>query len=637
MVYSLKLYLASSILFSIGTYTFLGFKNIITKSENFSRYMQEIVSCSIIIMFYSVIYMIKTILIDYNKNSPLVFWGVMSVQVLFIFFIFFIAKSNDHKTIWSSKRFKLLISIVSTILTIILIFDAPLLIYRLSLLFYLTSNLNLFRVVFTKSNKDHLTGIYFMLLSNITVLIANLLYPKFNINLILIITIGLQVVTVLGMMLFYSSYHLKQLSDSKSDLANRNDELKDIYLKLKNTVFVDQITGLPNKNAFLDSIKLGQSYQTIALINIKNFKHINQLLGFNKGNEFLKEISGIIANRISETTNLYRYDSDQFLMVSNRNTHSFIKVFECFRSTDIIIDSFHADFYCSLIEYNHHSDVLELLNMLEVGLKKARISKNRIYHLDQESYNQSKDTMALTLKLKQAIKESCFEIYYQPKYSMADESIVSYEALIRWFDDDKFISPAIFIPMAEEEDFIEDISKIVICKVFDLMTINWHKHRTISINLSVHQLIDDAFIDYIIDTADLYNINCNEVILEVTESMLQGNLERVQYSITRLKHQGFKLSLDDFGSGASSLYRFAKLDFDEVKFDRSFVTDMARDEKVYTTFKKTVELFKAYDMTIVAEGIETKDQLDILRPLDIDQIQGFYYSKALPFEDIIKL
>lgn len=637
MIYSLKFYLASSVLISVGLYTILGFNRIRTKSDEFRNFMYELVASSIMIISMLIVALVRQVFFKGQKPTHILTIVGMFILLCVIAFTvsMFMAKHRQKKI--NTHNVMVLFGTNIIVLTLGLILENPRLIYKFSLFFYATCSLHLVAISFTPAYDKHRLGIYFMLFANMVVLISHVMYHVININLLLLITVSAQVLAVIGMMLYFASYHLGLLDESKAEVEHKNVELKTLFLELKESVYYDKITGFPNKHAYAEEIRLSRSYKTVALINIKNFMYINQKIGFSQGNEILKKMAMLIDEFMGDRGKVYRYDADQFLIKSALSIVEFEEAFADFRAMHKKIEEFYVDYYCSITKFDPKEDTLKVFNMIEFGVNKAKLQKSKIFYIDSDVYMTSKTALDIILKLREAISDHKFEMYYQPKYSLENEKIVSYEALIRWFDGDQSISPGVFIPIAEQEGLIDDISMIVISDVFKNMMSNWHKKRSVSINLSVLQLIDYNFIDFIIEQAKEYSINPKEVIFEVTESMLDLNIEQVQASTMRLKSHGFKLSLDDFGSGASSLYRFAKLDFDEIKYDRSFVTEMARNEKVYTTFVKTVELFKSYDMTIVAEGIETKEQLELLKPLDIDQIQGYYYSRPLPLKEVIEI
>ena len=203
------------------------------------------------------------------------------------------------------------------------------------------------------------------------------------------------------------------------------------------------------------------------------------------------------------------------------------------------------------------------------------------------------------------------------------------KALIRWQDRGKFISPAIFIPIAENTGLITEITHFVIEDVFkNIYTLQWNEDRKVSINLSAIQLVENGFVDYVKNILLIYPINTSHIVFEVTETALTYDLNKVEDTIKALKSIGFEFSLDDFGDGYSSLNRLSKLNFDEVKFDKFFIQDIANDDKLKLTFLKTVELFDLLNLRIVVEGVETPAQETFLDQYPIDVYQGYLYSRS---------
>jgi len=604
--------------------------------ENHDNFIRKIMNTLLLLLFSSYLLFTKLFantlyLGSVGKTSLIIF----SIFVVFVTIIIMYRKNHTFINFRDKKDIALASMVIVFMLSQYFILD-EVITYILSLSIFAISHLHLFSSCVRKKYKGEIIGLILMSFALVMILTMNLLFKFIPLELVVASTFGLQVLSAIGLMIFFSSNFNMKMTESNRKLQNKNKELNEIYVHFRNSVLVDSITQLNNKVSFLEMAKYNDTYQSIALINIRNFLNINQIHGFQYGNSILRSFGVELKRWHGKHGDVYRFDSDQFLVCSVENAND-LKTRLINRKIEILNCEIPIHYYAGVSNRVKHYDLFEALNMLEYVTQRAKDEKNNVLLLSENEYNQSKEDADMLLNLKKAISDKVFTVHYQPKYSPIDETIVSYEALARWYDKEKYISPAIFIPLAEKEGLIDNIAVSIIKQVFRDMSSNWHKGKCISINLTVMELLDENFLQFIIDTARIYDVEPSEVTLEVTESMFDYDMYHLKQSIDLLKANGFKISLDDFGSGASSLYRFAKLDFDEIKFDKSFVSEMMTDEKVMTTFTKSVELFKAYNMNIVAEGVETIDQLNFLKTLPIDQIQGYYFSKPLPLDKVMVL
>jgi|LGOV01.1.fsa_nt_gb EAL domain-containing protein (putative c-di-GMP-specific phosphodiesterase class I) len=625
----------SAILFTISVCILIGFRSISNGSNNHDKFAETIINLILvtIILCFGILIKLRVPLEGFDINYYLALFGSILLLVTLMYLLK--TKHNMYKKVKKRKGyyFTLITGILLVVITELFIKDNNIL-FRLILVYYVIAHIHLFRYGYHKMYRKHIIGIYLMTFALIVTVFLGLLVLKTQDIIVLYMISSTQVISIIGFMLFFTSININQLYITQKELERKNDEVMQLSDDLKESVLIDNTTGLGTKFNFSIESKQLEHIKSIALINIRSFMEINQLAGFEAGNKILKSIGQFIQSILKDNEMVLRYDSDQFLIVSTETPSNCKSYIESYKKDLANVDGFDLDFYGSIIPFESSIEVQEVYKMLEVGIAQAKNSKDKFYVIDEESYNNSVNDIYFVSNLRTAINNNYFKVFYQPKYSMINEEIVSYEALARWIEGDTIISPGLFIPVAEEQDLIDDISKIVIGQVFADMQSNWHKNRSISINITTDQLLDNDFLDFIKATAKKNSVRMSQIILEVTETIIDSDLDLLKASICKLKKSGFKISLDDFGSGASSLYRFAKLDFDEIKYDKAFVNAKMKDDKVRTTFEKSIELFNSYEMTIVVEGVETKEQLDSLKHLPIDQIQGFYFSKPLPLEDV---
>lgn len=243
-------------------------------------------------------------------------------------------------------------------------------------------------------------------------------------------------------------------------------------------------------------------------------------------------------------------------------------------------------------------------------------------------------------EIKNSIQQEQFELYYQPKHSVKDENIVGVEALIRWPHPEKgFISPGEFIPLAEDTDLIIPLGNWVIRKAFrqyrewnTISPIDFH----LSINISPKQFIDDNFIPFLLRSVKEFSVSPEKIDLEITESLAIENTELTLEKINQLKKIGFKITMDDFGTGYTSLTYLSKFPLDRIKIDQSFIRDITSNKNHAAIVQSLVSVAKNLDIKVTAEGVETKDQLLYLQEWDCDEIQGYYYSKPIPSNSFVE-
>jgi EAL domain-containing protein (putative c-di-GMP-specific phosphodiesterase class I) len=272
-------------------------------------------------------------------------------------------------------------------------------------------------------------------------------------------------------------------------------------------------------------------------------------------------------------------------------------------------------------------------------------NKDKVIIYDNERQKNALFRQQLVSDLKQAISEHQFEVYYQPKMNIQGDTPVlsSAEALIRWNHPELcFISPGVFIPLFEENGDIRLLDRVVWQEAARQIR-RWKDiyHRTIpvSVNVSRVDLFDPNIAKTFKEIVDEAEISPHDMYLEITESAYGNETDQIEEIVSKLRKEGFKIEVDDFGSGYSSLNAITSLTFDVLKLDMQFVKTLLTNEKTYNMVKIVAEIAKFLNVMLVAEGVETKEQLDILKKLGYQVIQGYYFSKpvrAVDFEKFIK-
>ena len=267
--------------------------------------------------------------------------------------------------------------------------------------------------------------------------------------------------------------------------------------------------------------------------------------------------------------------------------------------------------------------------------------RNNYQFYTQEMTEQAFERVLLEKNLRRAIKEDEFIIFYQPQYNSRSNKIIGIEALLRWQHPEMgLVSPAKFIPIAEETGMIVSIGWLVINKVIKQL-IDWTAqgfwYGRLSINLSVKQIQEADFIQKIMDGLDEYKYAPESIQFEVTESYIMTDPELAIMTLNELKQLNFNISIDDFGTGYSSLSYLKRLPVDELKIDQSFVRDVPGDEEDEAIVRSIISLANSMKLNVIAEGVETKEQQAFLLAENCEKIQGYLFQKPVCAEEMTKI
>lgn len=433
---------------------------------------------------------------------------------------------------------------------------------------------------------------------------------------------------------------------------SKNDEIE--YY-----AYHDVLTGLYNRNHFFtrfrDLLKKADNNNTtteLMLIDINNFKKINDSLGLVYGDELVQEVALFIKDFENDDVLIGRYGSDVYCIavynpVGVKSSDIIYKnIVERLKKPFILSNNSEVTITVSaaVIEYpGGGKNALEIIKNAEIVLYSAKENHYDAltYYSDAllEKYN---NQFILENKLIDAINNKEFEVYFQPLYSSDDNSLRGAEALLRWPDQKGgFVcGPDTFIPLAEKNGLIVTIGNFVFEEVFKTISewnLKFGNDLIFSINISPIQLKRPDFIDVLQKYMDLYDVDPHMIELEITESIFIGDYEQITDIINTLKQLGIKVSLDDFGTGFSSLSYLTDLPISTLKIDKSFINKICNDSKTETITTMIIELMKKLSLTTVAEGVEESHQLDKLKNMGCDYIQGYIYSKPISKSDFEKI
>jgi len=406
----------------------------------------------------------------------------------------------------------------------------------------------------------------------------------------------------------------------------------------------DALSGLPNRARFhalltgiLEDSTARGANTAVVYIDLDHFKDINDTLGHSAGDKVIVAVAQRLQRVIPETGLVARISGDEFAMV--------IRDCEDDVWLEYILDQVHdeigrpimigrRELFASLsmgaaVAPRDGSDPDELLRKADIALYDAKAngrSRRSFFEPNLEHHVQSRDRMSRDLRL--ALKNDELDLAFQPQTDTSAKRIVSVEALARWTQQDgTVIAPSQFIPVAEETGLINDLGIWVLNKA--CATAHEWPGIVVSVNVSPNQFKHPRFVEKVMAILAANNLPPQRLEIEVTESVFAGRNDSVLQALRRLKNLGVKVALDDFGSGYSSLSYLRRFPFDTLKIDRDFVSDMNGNAEAEAILVSIIQLGKALGMTIVAEGIETFEQIQFLQAHDCHRMQGYFISKPL--------
>lgn len=436
-----------------------------------------------------------------------------------------------------------------------------------------------------------------------------------------------------------------QLDDANANLEQQIEQRTADIFRISNR---DPLTNLLNRNGFLkhlhnllDTTKALNNNLALLFIDLDGFKQVNDSLGHKIGDIVLAEIAHRLS-QYSEKDQLARWGGDEFVAVIPYATeHTAIAVAHAMRS-GVTIPIVALDNQITLdatigiaIYPNHGSDAMELIQHADLTMyEQKRKQRGTIGVFSESLHDKIKTEQHLCEKLRHAIENGEFSVYYQPIMNSDNQKISSVEALLRWNCDGKNIPPTRFIPLAERTGLMPQIGTWVLNRAcIDASQWSFSQPISLSVNVSISQLLDDNFVKALDNVLNTSAIPPASLSLEITESVFANNEEMVVSQIKAIKERGVKISIDDFGTGFSSLSRLQSMPCDFIKIDRSFVQNTSEGND--TIIRATLLIAREFGCKTIAEGIETLEQMHHIKSLGVDYFQGFYYSKPMPTSDFI--
>lgn len=448
-------------------------------------------------------------------------------------------------------------------------------------------------------------------------------------------------------------------ADSTSVLGNTSQiillqEVENTTKKPESTfreqAHIDSLTKLYNRFGFtrrLEQLIKNRTPLQLFYLDIDNFKNINDSLGHHIGDKVLQEVSTRLKRLLPSQAVLGHLGGDEFGILLPEPEDETVVDTLAERIITLVNQPFDLQHFskrlaCSIGSVRYPQDGQDarvLLQNADTAMYEAKDrGRNRLVTFNDQMNKEARKRLWLEIELQKALQQNGLEVWYQPKVNARDFSINGAEALVRWKHPvEGYISPGSFIPIAERAGLIEHLGRVVMRDVFSTVK-HWKQQGIlpgrVAINLSPEQFGNPQLIDFMEKLLRSTGLDPCCITFELTESAVMSDSEHTLQMLNAIKKLGFTLSIDDFGTGFSSLSYLARFPIDELKIDRAFISDIDVLPKQITVIENIINLGKSLDLTVVAEGVETHQQATLLSNLQCNSIQGFHFHRPQPKQDI---
>ncbi|MBD5464146.1 MAG: GGDEF domain-containing protein [Lachnospiraceae bacterium] len=433
-----------------------------------------------------------------------------------------------------------------------------------------------------------------------------------------------------------------------SKFKSQNEELT--YM-----AYYDALTGLYNRNYFVrllsDYVRKAEEENAIVavmFVDIDDFRKINDGMGLIVGDEVVQQFGQFLSCFQNENVLVSHFNADVYCIAiynpgGNRSVEHIYKTIHERAKTPFTLSTGQElllSASAGVAEYPEAAKTtLELINCAEIVMFKAKkLGKDTIQYFDAPILKEFLQNVNIENKLKEAVFSQNFALNFQPQYYVKDKKMRGMEALIRWRDSDgKMISPSVFIPIAEKNGTIVPMGMWVIeesIKTFSAWKKKYNCNVILSLNISAIQYMQNEFVDNILMIIKKYDVNPEELELEITESVLIENFKEITEKICILRDYGVRISLDDFGTGYSSLSYLMGLPIDTLKIDKSFIDTSITDANTGVIIESIIVMAKKLGFETIAEGVETKEQFDYLENIGCECVQGYLLGRPMPKDEI---
>ena len=462
--------------------------------------------------------------------------------------------------------------------------------------------------------------------------------PLSNLTLAIIALTGMIIVLVMGLSAFMIEARLSKETDDK----------------LRHVTLQDPLTHLPNRLSLQKAleehdrdIQLGDLERVgVMTINIDNFKQINDNYGHRTGDVILRAVANRMEDVLQPGEFLARSGGDEFVAIKTGDTSpKTMNVFaERLRlqilrpvTSGAVTHRIAASIGTSCCPEDGN-DVQALLANSDIAMHLSKQNRKRkVTAFKPQMFEANRTKLALTSDLRVALGRQEFSLHYQRQNDVENHRIIGFEALLRWHHPTRgLVSPVQFIPIAEETGMIIDIGHWVL-RTAVREAASWDHPYRIAVNVAPQQLVEPSFVESVADILMESGLEPSRLELEITEASVIGDQQNTLHIMEQIKRMGVRMAMDDFGTGYSSLATLQTFPFDKIKIDRSFVHGVTTNEKRAAIVRATVMIANAFDIPVLAEGVEEQEELDFLRAENCREVQGFFFGLPMPLAELHKL
>jgi diguanylate cyclase (GGDEF)-like protein len=442
----------------------------------------------------------------------------------------------------------------------------------------------------------------------------------------------------------------RERNDEIGALAQGLERVVALQGKLAHLAYTDPLTGLANRSRHLNDLDQalseslsGQRKWTLLHIDLDKFKQVNDGYGQSVGDRVIKLTAARLKDTAGDSARIARLAADHFaVLIGDGRSADEVETLaeklltEIHEPLQLNAGEIRLTGSIGIVLLQHDaSDADEAHRNAGLALRKAKAKGDRAVFFSSEMLDDFQNHMRIERMLRLAIADRAIEVHFQPQVNPATHQLAGVEALARWTHPSEGpISPAMFIPIAEASGQIVDLGTLILelaCEQAAKWRTSGFAFRHISINVSPIQLWQPNFIEVVKDALKRHDLAGNEICIEITEGVfVDQSKQRIEKVLAALRQLGVLLSLDDFGSGYSSLGYLNRLPFDQLKVDRSFVSDIDTDVRKQKVMRGILELGRGLGFDIVVEGAETLEEVSVIRDMGCDAIQGYYYSRPAP-------
>lgn len=420
-------------------------------------------------------------------------------------------------------------------------------------------------------------------------------------------------------------------------------------MQLRQIAYHDRLTGAYNRYKFfqlLDQRRKKPTEYAVAIINVRKIKYINELFGSERSNQLLRDICAVLKQYMEQGEFFCRDTADTFAVCLNTSDRDTVRrrleiIFAALKdSGKSVHHTYPISYYCGCATTEDCADKNnneELMSHVMLALNYAKQSQQvTISFYDAKIHEKEMLQNYIENRMEWALEHGEFQMFLQPKMDLQKNALSGAEALVRWIvDGEQTIFPDQFIPVFERNGFCVQLDYYMVeqvCKQIRAWMDDGLSPIPISVNQTKLLLYEDDYVERICAITQRYGVPSRYITLEILEGLALENLEKVSDCIERLHHDGFQISMDDFGTGYASLTTLSYLDIDELKLDRSFLiqADQNAENNRRKILEVVIEVAKRLHISTVAEGIETEEHAELMREMDCDYGQGYYYSRPIP-------